>query len=116
MPQLDIYVLSSQIITILLFLFFYLLFLKYLLPILSFENKIKKRTLFSFRSKTMVDYLSNNGILSSRYKYFACIVNLFDLLSGFIEKLPVTRLSIPYSTLRFPLLLSIRLDEYKEDN
>lgn len=115
MPQLDIYILSSQIISIFIFLFFYLLFLKYILPILSFDNKIKKKTLFSFRAKVMVDYLSENGILSKKYKYFACVVNLFDLVSSYIEKVPVTRLVIPYSTLRFPLLLSLRLDEYKEN-
>ena len=108
MPQLDLFILSSQIITIFVFLFFYLLFLKYVLPIISFDSKIKKKTLFSFRSKIMVNYLSENGILSKKYKYFACVVNLFDLLSGYVEKVPVTRLVIPYSILRFPLLLSIR--------
>jgi hypothetical protein len=110
MPQLDLYIFSSQFLFIFLFFFFYFIFLKYILPILTFEYKIKRLIQLSFKRKVIVDYLNNTNVF---YGFSKNVMVMYQVLKGFknfIKNLNAPRIVVPLSILRYNLLLSY----YKE--
>jgi hypothetical protein len=110
MPQLDLYIFSSQFLFIFLFFLFYFVFLKYILPILTFEYKIKRLIQFSFKRKVIVDYLNNTNLF---YSFSKNVMVMYQVLRGFktfIKNLKAPRIVVPLSIIRYGLLLSY----YKE--
>lgn len=110
MPQLDLYIFSSQFLFIFLFFLFYFIFLKYILPILTFEYKIKRLIQFSFKRKVIVDYLNNANLF---YSFSKNVMVMYQVLRGFknfIKNLKAPRIVVPLSIIRYGLLLSY----YKE--
>jgi hypothetical protein len=110
MPQLDLYIFSSQFLFIFLFFFFYFIFLKYVLPVLTFEYKIKRLIQFSFKRKVIVEYLNNTNIF---YGFSKNVMVMYQVLRGFknfIKSIKAPRIVVPLSIIRYGLLLSY----YKE--
>jgi hypothetical protein len=110
MPQLDLYIFSSQFLFIFLFFLFYFVFLKYILPVLTFEYKIKRLIQFSFKRKVIVDYLNNTNLF---YSFSKNVMVMYQVLRGFknfIKNLKAPRIVVPLSIIRYGLLLSY----YKE--
>jgi hypothetical protein len=110
MPQLDLYIFSSQFLFIFLFFLFYFIFLKYILPVLTFEYKIKRLIQFSFKRKVIVEYLNNTNLF---YNFSKNVMVIYQVLRGFknfIKNLKAPRIVVPLSIVRYGLLLSY----YKE--
>jgi hypothetical protein len=110
MPQLDLFIFSSQFVFIFLFFLFYFIFLKYLLPIFTFEHKITRLIQFSFKRKIIVDYLNNSNVF---YAFSKNIMVLYRVLKGFknfVKDIKAPRIIVPSSIVRYCLLLSY----YKE--
>ena len=84
MPQLDLYIFSSQFLFIFLFFFFYFIFLKYILPILTFEYKIKRLIQLSFKRKVIVDYLNDQNVFYSVSKHVMVVYQVLRGLNNFI--------------------------------
>jgi hypothetical protein len=110
MPQLDLYIFSSQFLFIFLFFFFYFIFLKYILPILTFEYKIKRLIQFSFKRKVIVDYLNNSNVFYSFSKHVMVLYQVLRGFKNFIKNIKAPRVVIPVSIIRYNLLISY----YKE--
>jgi hypothetical protein len=114
MPQLDVYILSSHMSFILVFFILYFVFLKKILPIFTFSNKIQNKISYSFKLKTIINYLEDNNILNKKYRHFIVLANVYGFVTDFIYGLKVTRLKVPYSIVRSFLLMSFKLEKEKK--
>lgn len=110
MPQLDLYIFSSQFLFIFLFFLFYFIFLKYILPVLTFEYKIKRLIQFSFKRKVIVDYLNNNNSFYGFLKNVMVVYQVLRGLKNFIRNMEAPRMIVPTSIIRYGLIVSY----YKE--
>lgn len=81
MPQLDHLIIQSQVNVIILFFIGYFIFLKYLLPIISFILKIKHKLIISnlnwFNNNFSLLVVYNKNYISSCFK----LVNLFSIIN-----------------------------------
>lgn len=110
MPQLDLFIFCSQFAFIFLFFVFYFIFLKYILPIFTFEHKITRLIQFSFKRKIIVDYLNSNNVFYSLSKNVMVLYQVLKGFKDFLKDIRAPRIIVPSSIIRYCLLLSY----YKE--
>jgi hypothetical protein len=105
MPQLDFYMFAAQSLFIFVFLLGYFLFVKYILPILSFEMKLKELLPLFY-----LNWFDQNQkhLYGSPYSFLelALLNQLKVILSGFIPYLKYV--SISYTGVFYNDLLYLR--------
>lgn len=109
MPQLDIYILSSQILFLFFFFLLYFFFNQNILSIASFLNKIKDKILFFFKFNKIINYILYNYILNINYKNYKIINNFINSYIYYFNNINIIEFNVYYSILRLPIIFSFKL-------